>query len=106
MEFDMTRFIWSALIVCTLLASTPLPAACAAIEVHERVLPNGVRACYLHHAGAKGVSIFTFLPMGLCADEAGHTQWAHLVEHLVIRTTVPGRLMSVNAETLPDHMRL
>lgn len=81
-------------------------ALAAPPTVHERVLPNGVRACYLHHPDAKGVSIFTFLPMGLAGDDAGRTQWAHLVEHLVIRTTVAGQLSNVNAETMPDHMRL
>src|SRR5256885_874192 len=44
--------------------------------------------------------------MGLTADGAGQTQWAHLVEHLVIRSTVASDLSIANAETLPDHMRL
>ena len=103
----MSSSISRALIVCTLAAATMTSSATAApVTVHERVLPNGVRVCYLHCEGANGVSIFTFLPMGLAADDAGRTQWAHLIEHLVIRTTVEGQLPNVNAETLPDHMRL
>jgi hypothetical protein len=103
----MPPAIARALTVCTLSVIFLAPSAAAApVTVHERVLPNGVRVCYLHCQGAKGVSIFTFLPMGLAADDAGRTQWAHLIEHLVIRTTVDGQLRNVNAETLPDHMRL
>src|SRR5687768_16822952 len=108
----MTRLTPSARNVCILMAIAMIAlahtrrAGAGEIDVHRRTLANGVRACYLHHPGAAGVSVFTFLPMGLCADDAGRTQWAHLVEHLVIRTTAPGQLRTVNAETLPDHMRL
>ena len=44
--------------------------------------------------------------MGLCSDGPGRAQWSHLVEHLVIRTTIPLGSQQGNAETLPDHMRL
>jgi predicted Zn-dependent peptidase len=44
--------------------------------------------------------------MGLAFDEVDRTQWSHLIEHLVLRTTHPGQLTNANAETLPDHMRL
>ncbi|HEV2293979.1 MAG TPA: insulinase family protein [Tepidisphaeraceae bacterium] len=93
------------LILCPLLA-VARPAAAAAPTLHRRTLPNGVEVCYLHAKGSTNFSMFTFLPMGLAWDDAGHAQWAHLIEHLVIRTTVPGPLTNVNAETLPDHMRL
>ena len=91
--------------VCALV--TGARAAGAAVPtLHERTLPSGIRVCYLHVAGSPHFSTFSFLPMGLASDDAGRTQWAHLVEHLVIRTTMPGALTNANAETLPDHMRL
>jgi predicted Zn-dependent peptidase len=52
------------------------------------------------------VSIFTYLPMGMAEDGAEQTQWSHLVEHLVIRSTISEDLAIANGETLPDHMRL
>ena len=90
-------------ILCALISTT---AHAAAPTVHRRTLPNRVRVCYLHMKDSPDVSIFTFLPMGLAFDDAGRTQWAHLIEHLVLRTTMPGPLKNANAETLPDHMRL
>ncbi|KPK80764.1 MAG: hypothetical protein AMJ81_11340 [Phycisphaerae bacterium SM23_33] len=69
-------------------------------------LDNGLRVVVLPVAGSKHVSIFTFLPMGLAADGPGQAQWSHLVEHLVIRSTIPAGSRQANAETLPDHMRL
>jgi hypothetical protein len=90
----------------TTVAGRAEAAAAPPPTVHRRTLANGVRVCYLHVKGSEHFSMFTFLPMGLASDDAGHAQWAHLVEHLVIRTTTPGQLTSVNAETLADHMRL
>ena len=69
-------------------------------------LPNGIRVVLVPFPGSQDVSIFTYVPMGLASDPAGMTQWAHLVEHLVIRVTHPEPSQEVNAETLPDHMRL
>ena len=69
-------------------------------------LENGIRVVVLHVPGSKSASIFTYLPMGLASDGAGQAQWSHLVEHLVLRTTVPFGSQQGNAETLPDHMRL
>jgi predicted Zn-dependent peptidase len=89
-------------ILCALTAA----AEAAAPTVHRQTLPSGIRVCYLHAKDSPGFSIFTFLPLGLASDNAGRTQWAHLIEHLVIRSTIPGKLKNVNAETLPDHMRL
>jgi predicted Zn-dependent peptidase len=89
-------------ILCALTAA----AQAAPPTVHRRTLPNGIRVCYLHQKDSPDVSIFTFLPMGLAFDDAGRTQWAHLIEHLVVRSTVPGQLKTANAETQPDHMRL
>lgn len=69
-------------------------------------LSNGVRVVLVPIPESHNVSIFTYVPMGLASDPAGMTQWAHLVEHLVIRSTHPQPTQDVNAETLPDHMRL
>jgi predicted Zn-dependent peptidase len=70
------------------------------------ILPNGIRIASVFFSGSTNAAIFTFVPMGLVADGPRQAQWSHLVEHLVIRSTVPGELSIANAETLPDHMRL
>lgn len=69
-------------------------------------LANGIRIVVLHVPASKSVSIFTYVPMGLASDGPGQAQWSHLVEHLVVRATVPFGSQQANAETLPDHMRL
>ncbi|MHC4083773.1 MAG: insulinase family protein [Planctomycetota bacterium] len=69
-------------------------------------LPNGIRILSIYIPDSKNVSIFSFLPMGLCSDGPGQAQWSHLVEHLVIRSTIPFGSQQGNAETMPDHMRL
>lgn len=69
-------------------------------------LSNGIRVVLVPIPESQNVSIFTYVPMGLASDPADMTQWAHLVEHLVIRSTHPQPTQDVNAETLPDHMRL
>ena len=78
----------------------------AGIQPEEWTLENGIRVVVLPMPESENVSVFTFTPMGLAWDAPGKTQWAHLVEHLVIRSTHPNELKEVNAETLPDHMRL
>jgi predicted Zn-dependent peptidase len=69
-------------------------------------LKNGIRVVVVRIPGTSNTSIFTYLPMGLASDGAGQAQWSHLVEHLVLRTTVPFGSQEANAETLPDHLRL
>jgi predicted Zn-dependent peptidase len=69
-------------------------------------LTNGIRVVSVHLPASTNVSIFTFLPLGLTSDGPDRAQWSHLVEHLVIRSTVPAGSAIANAETLPDHMRL
>jgi predicted Zn-dependent peptidase len=69
-------------------------------------LSNGIRVVSLYIQDSNNVSIFTYLPMSLASDGPSQTQWSHLVEHLVIRTTVPFGSQQANAETLPDHTRL
>src|SRR5688572_3205797 len=98
----MRTLILFALILCAF--STPCLSAPPTI--HERTLDNGLRLRYLHLKDSTHVSMFTFLPIGLASDDPDRAQWSHLLEHLIIRTTVKGPLTTVNAETLPDHMRL
>lgn len=74
--------------------------------IDSRNLPNGIRVVSVHFPASTNVSIFTFLPAGLASDGADQAQWSHLVEHLIIRSTVPAGSTEANAETLPDHMRL
>ena len=69
-------------------------------------LTNGIRVVAVHFPGSTNEAIFTYLPMSLTSDGPRQSQWAHLVEHLVIRSTVPVNSPMANAETLPDHMRL
>lgn len=76
----------------------------ASTQVHTLV--NGVQVAVVHFPGSTNVSLFTFLPLGLAHDGPGQTQWAHLIEHLVIRSTVPAEAQWANAETQPDHLRL
>lgn len=69
-------------------------------------LSNGIHVLAVRFPASTNVSIFTFLPMGLTTDAPGQAQWSHLIEHLVLRSTVPADSSEANAETLPDHMRL
>src|SRR2546430_6611920 len=69
-------------------------------------LTNSIRVVAVYFPGSTNVAIFTYLPMSLASDGPQQTQWAHLIEHLVIRSTAPGGSPVANAETLPDHMRL
>ena len=96
-----TKLMAAAVVLCSVKS-----AVAAAPQVSERTLPSGVRIAYLYLEDSADFSTFTFLPMGLAYDEADRTQWSHLIEHLVLRTTHPGPLTNANAETLPDHMRL
>ena len=74
--------------------------------VQSRTLANSIRVLSIHFPGSTNVSIFTFLPLGLVTDGPGQAQWSHLIEHLVIRSTVPANSRQANAETMPDYMRL
>ena len=73
-------------------------------------LTNGVAVTVIHAPGAERQSVFTMLPHGLSADSAGKAQWAHLLEHLAIRSTDPLSLhppgMEFNGETSAEAMRL
>ena len=81
-------------------------ASAAVSSIGATNLANGIRVVSVHFPASTNVSLFTFLPMGLTSDESGQAQWSHLVEHLVIRSTMPADSPAANAETLPDNMRL
>jgi RNA polymerase sigma factor (sigma-70 family) len=95
--------------VLTLLTALVLafrPSYAVKPEADSFTLENGIRVVSVNFPGSENVSIFTYLPMGLAMDGPGQAQWSHLVEHLVIRSTISGGLQEANAETLHDHMRL
>ena len=69
-------------------------------------LSNGMSVVVVHLPDSPHVSIFSFLPLALGVDGPDQAQWSHLVEHLVVRSTISGDLREANAETMHDHMRL
>ncbi len=75
-----------------------------------RALDNGVRAVIVHVPDATAQTLFTFVPLGLQDDDADHAQYAHLVEHMLIRSTDPDTLtpsgLRLNGETTAATMRL
>src|SRR5438874_353221 len=75
-------------------------------RIETQTLGNGLRCVVIQFQASTNVAIFTYSPLSLATDAAGQAQWSHLVEHLVLRSTIPEDLTRANAETLPDHMRL
>ena len=78
--------------------------------VHS-TLPGGARLSVLHAPDALRQSTFLFAPLGLCADPPHCAQFAHLVEHMLIRAVDPGNKMDIggialNGETGLASMRL
>ncbi len=55
--------------------------------LERKTLQCGVRLAVLTVPDASIETFFALLPIGMGADDAGCTQWAHLLEHMVIRTT-------------------
>ncbi|MHC4460682.1 MAG: M16 family metallopeptidase [Planctomycetota bacterium] len=101
-----SRKIFFVLTISLSIISISRPLLASKPVARSFTLPNGIRIVSLYIAESKNVSIFSFLPMGVSNDGPGQAQWSHLVEHLVIRTTIPLRSQQGNAETMPDHMRL
>ena len=64
-------------------------AAAAPPEVTRFTLSNGIKVVNLYVEDSTDVGIFSYLPLGLVADGKAKTQWSHLIEHLVLRTTGP-----------------
>lgn len=104
----MKKRTWLVAFPCVLIAllGTDCAGSVGGPQPEQWTLDNGIRIVTVPMPGSRNVSIFTYLPMGLVSDDAGRTQWSHVIEHLVIRSTHPTGSQEVNAETLPDHMRL
>ena len=77
---------------------------------HGRLAQNGIEVSLLEVEDAETQSFFTLIPLSLVADEAGHAQYSHLVEHMLIRATDPESLLvdglRLNGETTSLCMRL
>ena len=73
-------------------------------------LENGIQVSMLYAPLAPQQALFTLLPLGLLDDAAERTQYAHLIEHLMIRTTDPVELqvgdLLLNGETTALALRL
>jgi hypothetical protein len=65
-------------------------------QVSVLALENGIRILAIEFPASAHVSIFSFLPLGLTSDGPGQAQWSHLVEHLVIRSTIPEQTATAN----------
>ncbi len=104
----------SRLLAPMALAACMLSANGQADEVeatwHRRTLDNGLSVLVVHVAQAPRQSSFTFIPLGLLHDEPGRAQFAHVLEHMVIRTTDPDGLqvdgIDINGETTGAALRL
>ena len=107
-------------LTCLAISATPFasisraPALPPMLETEDPFarfeLPGGVQLMVLHMADAPRQTTFTFLPLGLLHDDAEHAQYAHLVEHMLIRSTDPNNLsapgMTFNGETTGDALRV
>ncbi len=110
-------------VATTLLApahfAPPLLAPCAAAPnaavrgddpLQRKKLADGVELAVLTVKDASLQTFFAFLPAGLAQDAAGHAQWAHLLEHMVIRSTDPEGMQDgeirFNGETGDGSVRL
>lgn len=73
-------------------------------------LDGGVHLSVLHVPDAPRQSSFVFLPLGLSLDEAHRTQFAHLIEHMLIRQVDPEGMVvdgiEINGETSAELLRL
>src|SRR5262249_29550779 len=101
-----TYFMQRILSTVVLLFAVVSLRAAEAPRIESRTLSNGLRCTVINFPRSTNVCIFTYSPLSLCSEGPGQAQWSHLVEHLVIRSTIPEESEKANAETLPDHMRL
>jgi predicted Zn-dependent peptidase len=101
----MRRSLYTSLVALSFCFEIGCADAANSVASNSRTLPNGIRVVSVFFPGSTNLAIFTYLPMGLASDGPRQSQWSHLVEHLVIRSTVSD-LQTANAETLPDNLRL
>ncbi len=98
-----------SILLLTCLSTLPQsPAPARAFEVHR--LDNGVVFHGRQESAAARQSTFSFLPLGLESDRPGEAQFAHLAEHVMLRSTDPRHPrradLGMNGETTTSAMRL
>lgn len=93
-----------------LLVSVCWPWGGSADPFERFELPGGIRLIVWQVEDAPRQSTFTFLPLGLALDDDGCAQYAHLVEHMIIRSTDPDELavegIQFNGETSAGALRI
>lgn len=97
-------------IVAAARSDPPSSPQAAALEFHRFQLPCSIRIVLVHAPQAKRQTIFTFMPLTLVNDDADRAQWAHLLEHMILRTTDADGLEAdgviFNGETTHNALRL
>ena len=87
-----------------------LVSATADSEIGRFALANGITVTAVHAAQAPKQVVFTTLPLGLLLDGPGESQFSHLLEHMMIRSTDPVGLevdgVTFNGETMNTSLRL
>ncbi len=94
-----------------------LALACAVLPIAPGNEPfaewrpdGGPRFSVLEVKDAPREAFFAFLPCGLLSDDAGQAQFAHLMEHMLLRSTDPSGLSAgeirFNGETVDVALRL
>ncbi len=106
MKHPLLIVSWAVITASTFGLASKVQAASSSSSPASTRLRNGIRVATVFFPGSTRVCIFTFFPMGLAQDGPRQAQWSHLVEHLVIRSTVAGDLSTANAETMPESLRL
>lgn len=100
----------AAAVFSLVFASIGAAAADEPPNIERFQLPSGIRVVIMQVPDAQRQAIFTFLPLTLASDESHCAQWAHLVEHMLLRTTDPLRLsfggVQLNGETTHLSLRL
>ena len=84
----MINRIKHAVVIFFILGNFSLAFA-APPKVTRFTLSNGIRVVSLYVKDSTDACIFSYLPLGLVTDGKAKTQWSHLIEHLVLRTTGP-----------------
>lgn len=109
------RAVAAALVVAGTAAGALVAAGAAPLVrgddlLERRTLSCGVPLAVLPVADAPLETFFALLPLGMAHDDAGRTQWGHLLEHMLIRTTDAEGLadgdISFNGETGDATLRL
>jgi len=80
------------------------PQTASAVELEHLTLRNGIGVVLLPIEDSTHFTMITFVPLGLCDDNKGRTQWSHLVEHLVSSSTGRAPYDEINAETMSNSM--